>query len=128
MIREGSFDTDIDHKSAFDDRLDLALHETTVFVDFDDLVPVLLVSRFLFGKNDHTFVVLQFFEKNFDLVSYCKFFVLKFGIGMIPSDFALISTTTTCGRISMIFPRTIEFRGGSGIGFRSEQKALDFWV
>jgi hypothetical protein len=75
---EEGFDADVDGEAAFDDALDLALHETAVLEDLDDLVPVLLVGGLFLGEDDHAFVVFEAFEEDFDFVAHFDFLVFKF--------------------------------------------------
>ena len=63
------FDADVDGEPAFDDRADFSLDETVAFEDADDLFPVLALGGFFFRENDHSLVVFETFEEDFDLVT-----------------------------------------------------------
>ena len=75
---EESLDPNIDGESAFDDRFNLATDESTIVKDFDDLVPVLLVGGFLFGKNYHSLIVLETLKKDLNLITDLDFIILEF--------------------------------------------------
>jgi hypothetical protein len=75
---EEGFDADVDHEAAFDDALDLAFDETAFLEDLGDLFPVLLVGGFLFGEDDHAFVIFEAFEEDFDFVADLDVFVFEF--------------------------------------------------
>jgi len=66
---EERLDSDVDHKTAFDDALDQALDGFTGFAELDDFVPVLFVGGFLAGEDDLAVLVFKAFEKDFDLLT-----------------------------------------------------------
>ena len=66
------FDADVHHQAAFDDGFHLALDQAVAGKNARDLVPVLTISRFLFRKHDHAFVVLEALEQHFHFVANLK--------------------------------------------------------
>ena len=83
------FDSDVDHKTAFDSTLDLSFDKTTFVVNGNDFFPVLAVGGFLLGEHDHAFVVFELHEKHFNFITYFDFFVFEFrdrdgSFGFIP--------------------------------------------
>jgi len=102
------FHAHVDHEAALDDSLDLALHQATLFVDLDDLVPVLLVGRFFLGEDHHALIVFEALQKNFHLITHFEFFV---SIGNRNRALGLVADVdeTTCCLISRMRPLTIEF-------------------
>ena len=50
------------------DGFDLAANQVAVVVDFDNLIPVLLVGCFLIGEDNHALFVFESLEKDFDLL------------------------------------------------------------
>lgn len=46
--------------------------------NLDDFFPVLFVGGLFLGEDDHAFIVLEFFEENFDFVADFDFLILEF--------------------------------------------------
>jgi len=63
------FHPDVDSQTPLDDTFDHALDGFAGFAEFDDFVPILLLSRFLAGKDHEAVLVFQAFEEDFNLLA-----------------------------------------------------------
>ena len=72
------FHTDVDHEATLDGTLDLAFDKSTLMVDSNNFLPVLTVSGFLLGENNHALVVFELDEKHFHFITFFDFLIFKF--------------------------------------------------
>lgn len=69
-----AFDADGEHEAAFDDVFDFAFDGAAISENFGDFFPVLFLSGFLAGEDDHAVFVFEAFEEDFDFFADFEFF------------------------------------------------------